>query len=216
MSAFSIQHRLGFVLRFEDIFDRPTTPRTPPIRTRLHVSIPDRRWDAMFIDHDGTYRFRFHPDEDITGNHTVEVTSLDGFYLNHETFTVTLPRVASTPPVATDYMIPRPLWPTRLFRIPVGETAVIGRIVPAVPGLDVTGLRVQLYRGLAPPPAGAYTFTDSQGEFVFRLKKLGGPVPGGTLNDIKIVVSDGAPVSVAPAIFTVELGRTQTMTFTRT
>ena len=85
-----------------------------------------------------------------------------------------------------------------------------------MPGLNVAGLRVQLYRGAAPPPTGAYTYTDDHGDFVFRLLKLGGPVPGGSLNDIKIVVSDGGPIAIAPAIFTVDLGRTQSITFTRT
>lgn len=210
-----IHHQLGFALRFEDIFYRPSIPTTPPVRSALDVSIPARRWQAFYVDHDATYRFRFHPSETIAGVHTVEVKSLDGMYLNHEAFTVTLPRIAATPPVAADFLVVRPLWPTRSFRIPSGETAVIGRITTLVPGLAVSGLRVQLYRGIAPPPTSAYTYTNENGEFVFRLLKLGGPVPGGTLSDIKIVVSDGGPITVAPAMFTVELGRTQPISFQR-
>lgn len=212
---FDVQHRLGFALRFEDIFDRPSSPATPPIRGRLDVSIPGLRWQAFYVDSDATYRFRYGPTETIAGTHAVEVRSLDGIYVNHEPFTVTLPIVAPPPPTASDYLVARPLWPTRRFRIPAGETAVIGRITPAVPSTNVAGLRVQLYRGVAPPPSGAYTFTDAAGEFVFRLLKLPGPVPGGTLNDIKIIVTDGGPVTVAPAMFTVVLGQTQTMSFTR-
>lgn len=209
-----IQHRLGFALRFEDIFDRPATTSTVPVRTPLDVSIPTLRWQAFFAASDSTYRFRFGPNDTIAGTHAVQVTSLDGSYTNHEAFTVTLPRVISAPPVANDFLIARPLWPTRSFSIPTGETAVVGRITS--PTLQpVAGLRVQLYRGASPPPSGAYTYTDSNGEFLFRLLKLGGLVPGGPVTDVKIFVSDGGPIAVVPAMFTVELGHAQTISFQR-
>jgi hypothetical protein len=213
--ATAVHHELGFALRFEDIFHRPSTPTTPPIRTRLEVAIPARRWTALYAGSDGTYRFAFKPGQDVTGLHDVVVTSLDGIYVNHEAIQVTLPRTVSTPPVAADFLVTKPLWPTRSFRVPAGETAVIGRIVH--PTLRVSGLRVQLYRGASPPPTGAYTYSDPSGEFVFRLLKLGGAIPGGTVTDVKIDVTDaGLPIAVTPAMFTVELGRTQPVTFTRT
>jgi hypothetical protein len=212
---FDVHHLLGFALRFEDIFDRPATPTTSPVRAPLQVSIPALRWQAFYAGSDGTYRFRFGPHDVIAGTHAVEVTSLDGSYANHEAFTVTLPRVVSTPPVTDDFLIARPLWPTRSFRIPEGETAVIGRITSPT-SQPVAGLRVQLYRGASPPPSGAYTYTDANGEFVFRLLKLGGLVPGGPITDIKIAVSDGGPIVVSPVMFTVDLGHAQAISFQRT
>jgi len=211
---FDLHHFLGFALRFEDIFDRPSTPTTAPVRSSLQVSIPTLRWQAFYASSDATYRFRFGPHDAIAGTHAVEVTSLDRLYVNYEAFTVTLPRVVSTPPVTDDFLITRPLWPTRSFQVPDGETAVIGRIT-SLTAQPVAGLRVQLYRGASPPPTGAYTYTDANGEFVFRLLKLGGLVPGGPLTDIKIVVSDGGPITVSPSMFTVDLGHTQTIAFQR-
>ncbi|HEY5933088.1 MAG TPA: hypothetical protein VIU61_00550 [Kofleriaceae bacterium] len=215
MTAFvhtNLGHALACALRFEDIFYRPVEPTTPPVATRLEVTIPALAWTAIRADRDATYRFRFTPGVDVTGTHDVVVTSLDGIYVNHEPFQITLPRMMSTPPRASDFLIARPLWPTRRFHAPIGETCVIGRITS--PNLPVAALRVQLYRGAAPPPLGAYTYTDANGEFVFRLLKLAGAI-GDVISDVRIAVSDGNPVVVAPDMFSVELGRTQSITFTR-
>jgi len=75
---FDVHHLLGFALRFEDIFDRPTTPTSLPVRAPLQVSIPALHWQAFFASSDSTYRFRFGPHDAVAGTHAVEVTSLDG------------------------------------------------------------------------------------------------------------------------------------------
>jgi len=206
-------HELAVVYRFQDTFHKPPG-LPPPIRSPLEVTIalPEGTWAAFFADRDSTYRFRRRLGEVPAGTFDVTVTSRDGEYQNFEPFGITLPVTLAGPhPTAGDFLVVKELWPTTLFRVPSGETAVYGRIESTT--LPVADLKVRLFKGVS-PPASPYTRTNANGEFLFRLPKL--PGLGGT-DSLKIRVEDsGGTVPVTPSPFTVQLGKAQIVSFTRT
>jgi hypothetical protein len=210
-SPFRVIHRLSFACLFTDEFT------DAPVRSPLSVTIPQLRLTAFRSEREATYRFQVTNADVPTGPVDVAVSSLLQDYASFEPITVTLPIVPSTPPLRNDFLVTRSLWPTRRLALPPGETAVRGRVVPAAPGLAVAGLRVVLSVG--PPPVDApYTYTDAQGEFLFRLPTLVAEVVGGvvdTTETLTVTVSDGGAVTVAPATFTVTLGQVQFQQFTR-
>jgi hypothetical protein len=170
--------RLAVVYRFRDIFTNT------PVRTRLTVSIPSRKWTAYASPSDGTYRF-VEPltgagDTPVPRPFDVLVESDTGDYANYEPFQVELPRtVPPGPPQVSSYLIEKFLWPTRRFRPPPGETAVVGRVTSDA-DKNVAGLKVYLYTQAGPdPPAGTpYTYTDGNGDFLYRLPKIKAQLDG--------------------------------------
>lgn len=208
-------HQLAIVYRFRDTFHTPPGNSPPAIRNPLEVSIdlPSGKWTAIYSDRDGTYRFRMRLGEVPGGSWPVNVVSLDGKYQNFEPFNADLPVTwAGLHPVGGDYLVVKELWPTTLFHPPDGETAVYGLIQSTT--LPVADLEVRLYKG-ATAPLKPYTRTNARGEFLFRLNKL--PGTGGTDPNVKIeVMESGIVVPVTPSPFTVQLGKAQILSFTRT
>src|SRR5205085_1934348 len=139
-----LSHRLAVAVRYFDIFTGET------VRLPLTVTIPALRLEAFHAGSDDTYRFIVHNRDVPTGGpFDIEVDNLRGEYEARESMQVTLPIVVGHPPpvVRPDLLLEFPLWPTRLRKIPPGETAITGRIVSG--GVrDVNGLRVFVF---APP-----------------------------------------------------------------
>jgi hypothetical protein len=210
-SPFRVTHRLAFACAFTDEFTGE------PVRSPLSVTIPLLGLTAFRSEQEATYRFQATNAEVPTGSVSVIVSSLLQDYASFEPITVSLPIIPGTPPLRNDFLVTRSLWPTRRLALPPGETAVVGRVVPAAPGLSVAGLRVVLSVG--PPPLDApYAYTDAHGEFLFRLPTLVAQLVGGvvsTTETLTITASDGGAVTVAPATFTVTLGQVQFQQFTR-
>ncbi len=214
-----VAHELAVVYRFRDTFYQPPLPNTPPVRSALSVTITltdGSKLTAIRSEVDATYRFRVPAGQVPSGTFDVTVDSLDGVYVNHEPFTVDLPVTLAdaTAPKGSDFLKVKQLWPTRLFRVPIGETAVIGRIESAT--LPVNDLKVELYQGGSPPVGTPYARTDANGEFVYRLLGLPGSVPGTPPTETLNIQVEGGAVTVTPTSFTVTLGKTQFIPFTRT
>jgi hypothetical protein len=211
---------LGAVVTFRDVFYLPFNDDTPLVRARLDVSIPARKWRASFSENDATYRFSMAGEPVPTGTFDVQVDVRDDTYAHFEPFQLTLPVTPSAPPRASDFLVVKPLWPTRRFRVPRGETAVVGQLHH--PTLPTAGLRVRMFPAGPPPPVAPYTYTDAQGGFLFRFPRLDTavlPTPPQKVATVELqveVTDGGAPVAVTPSTFAVLLGMTQFMAFTRT
>jgi hypothetical protein len=222
----AVVHRLGAVLRFVDIFS--ATPVTAPLDVRAETlpvvsGMPNTPWRAIPRQSDATYRFLVSNRTTLpVGAIPITVSAPGHEYVNFEAFTVVLPRpfVAHPPtPDRSDFLIERPLWPTRSLRVPPGETAVVGRVTTG----GVTGiarLRIKIWPSGSPLPATPYTYTDDAGEFLFRLPALKGSVSGGVVTstaslalDVRLPPAYTTPVvPTAPTIpFTVTLGRVSTV-----
>jgi hypothetical protein len=212
-----LQRTLSAVYRFYDAFFFPIDDTTPPIPSPLGVSIPALNWGALRADDDLTYRFSaltFTQPVPSGVNLAVQVVSAVGDYVNFEPILLTLPLPVSAPPKASDFLSHRPLWPTVGFRPPAGETAVRGYITsPAAQ--PVTSLRVEMWPspGSTPPPGTPYTFSNANGDFLFRLPLLKGRP--GTTTSFEIRLDSGA-VAVSPASVSIVLGVTQIISFQRT
>jgi hypothetical protein len=199
---------------FHDIFFRPFDDRTPRVRSALEVSIPERSWLAYYAASDATYRFSAVDWEaPLPSTLAVVVRSIDGDYASYEPLTITLPLAIPSPPLASSFLIHRPLWPTSAFRPIAGETAISGMITH--PTLKISGLRVVMYSG-APDPLSPYTYTDAAGGFLFRLPYLGAASSAVPTIPMSIDVRDGVtPVVVSPASAVVTLGRQNRFVFVR-
>jgi hypothetical protein len=197
----NLVHQLLVAVRFHDVFLGPEAP----VRVPLAVSIDALGWQAYPSPHDATYRFlRTNaafpsvppPPWDVT------VSAPGGEYVNFAPFQVQPISPPVLPPTPAAYLVERPLWPTRSFRPPPGETVVLGRVVRVAPA-PVAGLEVWLFPEATRQPTTPSTFTDANGAFVFRLPGLRGtsqpgPPPVVTLpSDVGIEVRDGATLLTA-------------------
>lgn len=210
----SVTQRLAVALQFTDAFTGT------PVPVPLEVSIPALQWRAFFWRPDGTYRF-------VTtgvipaGSFAVTVSVPGGKYVNWEAFQVDLPRTTpAAPPVsAADYLVSRPLWPTPRYRLPYGETAVVGRLASSASS-SVDRLRVTVFEAAVfPPPLAPYTRTDGNGRFVFRLpllrKQFVGTSSVSTASlgiDVRDALDNSLTVTPAGA-FEVRLGRAAVLNF---
>jgi hypothetical protein len=185
--------------------------------------MPNSPWRAISRPSDGTYRFMVSNRAVLpVGAIAITVSAPGREYVNFETFSVTLPRpfVAHPPtPDRSDFLIERPLWPTRSLRIPPGETAVVGHVKTAGT-TAIAGLRIKIWPSGSPMPATPYAYTDDAGEFLFRLPALKGSVSGGVVTssaslalDVRLPPAYVTPVvpTVPPIPFTVTLGGISTV-----
>ena len=212
-----LQRTLSAVYRFYDAFYFPIDDSTPPVNSLLDVSIPNHKWSALRVEKDLTYRFSAPTLTQIapTGtNLEVGVVDPGGEYVNFEPILLTLPLPLSTPPVNTDFLIAKPLWPTIAMRPPAGETAVRGHIRSAT-SQPVGGLKVEMWLGpsLTPPPGTPYTVSNTKGDFLFRFPLLKGQ--SGANASFRVRLNAGAIV-ISPALLSIVLGATQIISLQRT
>ncbi len=204
------QRGLAFAVTFRDRF-LPEVEH-PPIRVPLEVEALGRR---AFAASDGTFRISVvgTPPLVPAGTFPITVRAPGGEYVAFDPTEVTLPRAVSVPPQRSDYLLVESLWPTRLFPIPRGETAVIGVVTQA--GIPQPGLTVQLHQSGAPLPNTPETRTNDAGEFVYRFPFA----PGAASPDplfLNVTVLDGiVPAPVVPAAVQLATGRVHTLTFNR-
>jgi hypothetical protein len=187
MATEHIRHRLGASVRFVDAFT--ARPVTVPLDVRAETlpvvpGMPAVPWRAVRGPEDDTYRLMVSNETVMpAGAVTVQVTAPGDQYANLEPLVVTLPRplVAHPPtPARSDYLVTHALWPTRAYRIPPGETAILGRIVSG--GVSpIAGLRITCWLDGTPMPATPYAYSNDRGEFVHRLPTVK-MVMGGTIS----------------------------------
>lgn len=170
----SVSHALAAVWRFEDAFsgrvvDVPLDVRVDTIAP-AYPHMPLLPWRAVRGD-DATYRFGVSGGTvPPVGPLAVTIQIPGAEYAAFESLSMVLPRTVSTPPTRADFLIVSDLWPTRVFRIPDGETAVVGTIRSVGALASVAGLRVTMWSAAnAAPPSTPYTYTDANGDFVARL-----------------------------------------------
>ena len=169
-------HRLCIAVRFSDMFTGET------VDTPMSVTIPSLRLAAFRADTDFTYRFVVtNRDIPVAAAADLQVEIPGGEYRAVEEMQVSFPISVGHPPpiIRPDYLAEFPLWPTRRRRPLAGETAVIGRITSGG-ATNVAALRVRLFVPPGPPPVRPYTYTDSNGEFFFRLPQLKARMSGST------------------------------------
>jgi len=223
----AVVHRLGTVLRFVDAFS--AAPVNTPLEVRAESlpvveGMPNTPWRAIPGPSDGTYRLLVTNRTVLpVGAISVTVSAPGHEYVNFEPFTVVLPRplVAHPPtPDRSDFLVERPLWPTRSLRVPPGETAVVGRVNSIGGTTAVARLRLKIWLFGSPLPATPYAYTDDTGDFLFRLPALKGSVSGGIVIstadlalDVRLPPAYVTPVAPAapPIPFTVNLGRVSTL-----
>lgn len=203
-------HRLAIALRFFDVFTGKT------VEAPLRVTVPAHGWEAIHRTSDATYRFLVTEAIVPSGTFHVFVEDTDQTYTNHEPIEIALTTVPSTPPISRgNYLQEYPLWPTRKFKAPVGETAVVGRLVSAGAN-PVENLDVRLYPTGEAPPADHFARSNSAGEFLFRLPWIQREVDGTPLPlSIEVQITRaGVPLSpVTPSSFTPEPGHVRYRTF---
>jgi len=167
-------HRLGAAVLFEDAFTgRAVTVPMDVQATTLPIvtGMPTLPWKAVRGLNDPAYRL-------MVSNQTVMpvgIVQLDvdipgRQYQNFERLQVgPLPLPLSVPrPLRSDLLVRHSLWPTRVFRLPAGETAVIARFITGGAN-PIAGLRVTIWPAAAPMPPRPYGYTDSDGQLVYRL-----------------------------------------------
>lgn len=225
-----VVHRLSAAIRFVDAFTAKAV--TQPLDVRAEVlpvvlGMPNPPWLAVRGPSDDTYRF-FVTDNTVApvGPIPVSVSAPGEEYASFELlepFTVTLPRpVVAHPPTPdrSDFLVERTLWPTRLLKVPPGETAIVGRVTNA--SGPVPALKVRMGKAPGPLPATPYTYTSDSGEFVVRLpslKTVNGGVPTTTASIlIELLVPPAYAVTVAPTApvfpISVRLGQVTTLQIT--
>jgi hypothetical protein len=188
-----------------------------PVRIPCAVSMPALRWTALRWDADATYRFS-RPNVPLvgapqlpTGTFTLSVTPAGGSYAALEPRQITLPVAAPHPPpvLFADYLVALPLWPTVVFRVPAGETAVLARLV-STSNQNAAGLKARMFDGSSPPPpASVYTRSDVAGQFLIRLPGLqrGNAANPTVVLDVQIFNVANAPLVVVPPTLTVPIGQ---------
>jgi hypothetical protein len=176
-----VRFRLAAAVRFEDAFT--LTPIDVPLDVRVETlpvvkSMPMLPWRATHGLTDKTYRFWIADNTaGPVGPVAVVVTDARATraeYVDFEGFSMVLPRplTAHPPtPAATDYLIKKTLWPTRVSKVPPGETAIVATVKSAGANL-VEALRLKVWTGGGAPPATPYTYTNAAGEALFRLPDL--------------------------------------------
>ncbi len=225
-----IVHHLGAALRFVDAFTgRPVSAPLDVLAETLPVvaGMPTTPWRAVPGPNDGTYRLLVTNRIVMpVGPVPVTVVAPGREYVNFEPFSIALPRafVAHPPtPDRSDFLVERVLWPTRLLRIPSGETAIVGHVHSAGGLTPIVALRIRIWPSGAPLPATPYAYTDDAGDFSFRLPALKGSVSGGAVAstadldlDVRLPPAYAVAASIAapPVPFTVDLGRVTTLQIT--
>jgi hypothetical protein len=226
-----IVHHLSAAVRFLDHFTG--APVRAPLAVRADrlpaaARLPPVPWTAHRARVDATYRFQV-ANETVppAGAIAVTIEAPSREYAAFEPLTLNLPLVPPPhpPPVQPgDFLVEHPLWPTRAFRIPAGETAVVGTVRSGGAN-PIDRLRLRLWTGGGLPPAAPYAYTDALGEFVFRLPRLvtaaGPPVVTTAQLDVEIrlppAYAVAAPVAAAAPFaipLSVTLGRVTTVTLT--
>ena len=223
--SITLTRDLAVAVRFVDPFTNQ------PVRAPFSVSIAALNWAAWWVENDATYRFSLANAPLVGGAPQLPVGTFDlelalpgrenapadplgalprGPYADFETRQVTLPLPAPhSPPVPTDYRVDLALWPTVAFRVPPGETAVVGRVVSASQQF-VVGLKVILLDASVPPPPNPpYARSDGAGQFLVRLPGLRrDPAASPTANlSVQLFDPANAPIVVVPAILTVPIGQ---------
>jgi hypothetical protein len=212
----TFQRSLSVVYRFYDEFFFPIDNRTPPVRSPLDVSIPALNWSAWPAS-DLSYRFSAltltEPPPSGT-NLQVQVVAELGDYVNLQPITVDLPRSVSNPPLASDFLINVPLWPTVALRPPQSETAVRGFITSSS-SQPVANLKVEMWMHPAatPPPGTPFTLSDANGAFLFRFPLLKGA--SGSNVTINVRINNGT-IAGTPSSLPIVVGQTQFVQLTRT
>ena len=215
-----LQRTLAAAYQFYDAFFFPLDDLTPPITAPLEVSIPSLGWSALRADTDFTYRFSAStltqpaPSSPSPPGFAVQVVAPGGDYVSFESIGLVLPLPLTAPPKRSDFLIPKPLWPTTALRPPDGETAVRG-FIRSPTAQAVADLTVEMWLGLAPvpPPGTPFTRSNGSGDFLFRFPRLKGA--SGQTQTISIRL-DGGAVSVSPATLPIVIGQTQIIKFQRT
>lgn len=212
----AITHELAAAVRLVDGFTGT------PLRERYDVRISGQEWWVpLYREEDATYRFLLsNRPLPALGSVSLVVTSPDpgAAHADLGGLTLTIPGPAPPVPLTVGhFLVEHPLWPTRSFRPPPGETFIKGRCVRA--GQPVAGQLVQIAEGAAPLPATPAARTDADGEFAYRLPDLrvDATTPGTVVDtaDLHVAVADGgvAQVLTAPALpIVVPIGRTTAMT----
>jgi hypothetical protein len=97
------------------------------------------------------------------------------------------------------------------LRPPGGETAVRGSITSAT-SQPVADLKIEMWLGVGPPPGTPYTFSNTNGDFLFRFPLFQG-TPGQTvLANIQLA---GGAIPVSPASRPITIGMSQIIPFQR-
>jgi len=214
-----LNRTLSAVYRFYDAFLFPLGESALPIASPLQVSIPKLRWDALRSDDDLTYRFSCST---LTGppisglNFDVSVVAAAGDFINFEPISLTLPLPVSTPPLRSDFLIPKPLWPAVSFRPPEGETAIRGQLKSPT-SQPVADIKIEMWTGVSPtpPPGTPYTRSDAKGSFLYRLPLLPQP-PAPAVTVTMHLRLNGGLLAATPASLAVVWGATQIFQIQRT
>jgi hypothetical protein len=212
----AVTFALATVIRLVDAFTGV------PLRERYDVRLAGREdWAPVFRESDATYRFvvsnapipSLVTDVVITGNDATRHRDADGL-----TVTIPPPGPAPVPLTVGHYLTEHPLWPSRTFRPPPGETFVRGLVLRA--GAPQPDHRVRIAAGAAPAATAPAAPTDADGQFGYRLPSLTVAAPSGggatTTADLFAEVRDPADAVqsvTGPALpLTVPLGRTTALT----
>ena len=170
MDSPQVVHRLAAVVRLVDAFTGL------PVRAPFDVRLAGQEWwRPLYRDTDATYRFlvsnRAVPS---LGTVAVRLTPLDPAATHRDIggLSVTIPPAGPAPVPLTParFLHEHPVWPTRTFAPPPGETVVLGRVRRA--GAPVADQRVRLATGGAPGAGAPAAPTDADGAFVYRLPAL--------------------------------------------
>ena len=209
----SVVFRLGAAVVFEDAFTGRTIDVPIDVEARTlptGVGMPRLPGRAVRGRNDAAYRL-------MVTNNTVmpvgvvplEVEIPGRQYHNFEPLQVgPLPLPLTAPrPLVSDVMVRHPLWPTRTFRLPAGETAIVARVVSAGAN-PVAGLKVTVWPAALPMPVRPYAYTDPDGQLVYRLPELKS-VSGGVVSTTTSMQID---VRLPPSPFAVAVVPTQIAT----
>jgi hypothetical protein len=217
-----LQRTLAAVYQFYDAFFFPLDVLTLPVTSPLEVSIPSLNWTAFRAESDSTYRFSANTLTRSTPSNSpsppnplfaVQVVATDGDYVSFQAINLVLPLPLSAPPKRSDFLIPKPLWPTTVVRPPDGETAVRGFIRSGT-AQPVADLKVEMWLGGSPvpPPGTPFTRSNGAGDFLFRFPRLKGASGSSQAISIRL---NGGTVPVLPATLPIVLGQTQIIKFQR-
>jgi hypothetical protein len=216
----SVVHHLAAAIRFLEVFSgeeisAPLEVEAPSLP--VVVGMPQLPWRA--VRERNVYRFQVSNREVMpSGSIAVTVACPAGDFANFEAINLSLPPVLSVPfPVASDFLLERPLWPTRKFALRAGETAMIVSLRSGG-ATDVRGIRIKAKRSGALPPDPPATYTDEDGETVVRLmgdafRRIPGTTSVPVDFDLRLPPLFAAPAAVlAPALpLTIDLGTITTV-----
>jgi hypothetical protein len=211
-----VQYRLAAAIRFLDAFTG--APVGVPLEVRAEKlpivkSMPLVPWKAVAGLNDATYRFLVSGQDVMpVGPIPITVTAPRAEYVDFEGFSVVLPLplVAHPPtPARSDLLIEKTLWPTRVIKVPPGETAIVATIKSAG-ATTVENLRIKIWSGPGPAPVQPYAYTNASGEALFRLPDLKMVVAG----VISSIATLHLEIRVPPAPYAVAVVPTQIKTET--